>query len=42
MNAIYQYLQTLFNGNRKSKGRVTCNYANNYYGDQCCQLTDKT
>ncbi|MGL1957713.1 MAG: hypothetical protein OCD00_10395 [Colwellia sp.] len=42
MKTIFNNIKAIFNINTKKKALVNCNYANNYYGDQYCQVKRPT
>jgi len=37
MKALLNSIKSLFTANKNSKEFESCNYSNNYYGDQYCQ-----
>ncbi|WP_448248019.1 hypothetical protein [Thalassotalea agariperforans] len=41
MKNIINNLKAMFTSNKQPKAAFTCNYANNYYGDQYCQANHK-
>ena len=38
MNSIINRIKTIFNVKTNTQKSLECNYANNYYGDQHCQV----
>ncbi|WP_353538461.1 hypothetical protein [Colwellia sp. KU-HH00111] len=37
MNKLIAYIKSTFRTEANPIEQLSCNYANNYYGDQCCQ-----